>query len=82
MTGAIGGYEANKLEVASPERCGMLQALINTVAAFAGMVAVPVAAWIVDATGTWASALQVVAVLYCCTAAHYYRYSTCDEVIM
>jgi hypothetical protein len=29
MVGSIGGYEANKLEVASPARVGMLQGLVN-----------------------------------------------------
>ena len=43
-----GGYEASKLDIASAEHVGLLQSLVNTMANTSGLVAVPLAAWIVE----------------------------------
>ena len=46
--GVAGGYEANKLDIASAEHVGLLQSLVNTLANTSGLIAVPTAAWIVE----------------------------------
>ena len=73
---AVAGYEANKLEVAGPAMAGTLQAVVNTVAASAGVVAVPIAAAVRQATGSWAGVCWVVAGLYAAAAALFCRYAS------
>eukprot|EP00039_Didymoeca_costata_P007002 m.95437 g.95437 ORF g.95437 m.95437 type:complete len:470 (-) comp13490_c0_seq1:249-1658(-) len=60
MTASIGGYEANKLDVASPRRAGLIQAWVNSIASFAGAIAVPLAAFVVSVTGEWNSVMLLV----------------------
>ena len=48
---SIGGYEANKLDIAGPEAVGLLQSLINTFANTAGLTAVPLAAYLAEGGG-------------------------------
>ena len=62
--GLIAGLEPSKFEVVAPEHAGLLQALTNTCGAFAGMIAVPLAACVVEITGNWRCVFSAVAFVY------------------
>eukprot|EP00043_Microstomoeca_roanoka_P014931 m.148856 g.148856 ORF g.148856 m.148856 type:complete len:444 (-) comp16145_c1_seq2:2063-3394(-) len=58
------GHEANKLDVSPPELTGFLQGLSNTIAAFGGVIGVPLAARLYDHYHTWASVFGMLGIVY------------------
>jgi len=82
-----GGYEASKLDIAAPEHVGLLQSLVNTMANTSGLVAVPLAAWIVErkpedgemgggALAGWDGVFRMMAALFLAAAAAYLGWAT------
>lgn len=68
----MAGYEAAKLDVAAPEYVGRLQSISNTIAAFAGIIGVPMVAYIKEATGTWEAVFVMMAGIFYSAAAVFF----------
>lgn len=81
VASAVGSYEPNKLELTSPATAGTFQAFVNSVAALAGVVAVPAAGAMLQLTESWTSMLLLVAVMYSLAAYLYWRNASCDRCI-
>lgn len=62
--GPVAGYEAAKLDVAAPEYVGRLQSISNTLAAFAGIIGVPMVAFIKEATGSWEAVFLAMSLVF------------------
>eukprot|EP01048_Picozoa_sp_COSAG05_P016997 COSAG05_NODE_2264_length_3316_cov_12.087659_2_plen_244_part_00 len=93
---SIGGYEANKLDIAGPEAVGLLQSLINTFANTAGLTAVPLAAYLADGGhggggegegeqqehhhGGWAMVFYLVALAYLVPALLFFKLATTRQL--
>ena len=78
--GLIAGLEPSKFEVVAPEHAGLVQALTNTCGAFAGMIAVPLAAYAVEVTGDWRSVFVVVAFVYTLAIAAHQKFADSARV--
>ena len=58
-------YEASKLDMASPQRVGLLSSLSNTFASVAGVVGVPLASAVVNVyDGEWSYVFLLIAVTF------------------
>ena len=74
------GHEACKLDVAPPELAGFLQGLSNTLAAFGGVVGVPLAAHLYERYHTWASVFGMLAVIYAAGAVTAILFARADRI--
>mmetsp|Transcript_11267 Transcript_11267/g.20828 ORF Transcript_11267/g.20828 Transcript_11267/m.20828 type:complete len:462 (+) Transcript_11267:83-1468(+) len=72
--GPVAGYEAAKLDVASPELVGALQSISNTLAAFAGIVGVPMVAYIKAYTGGWTGVFVAIGLVFYSAALVFYQW--------
>ncbi|EGD81159.1 hypothetical protein PTSG_11199 [Salpingoeca rosetta] len=74
------GHEANKLDVAPPELTGFLQGLSNTLAAFGGVVGVPLAARLYERYHTWGSVFGMLACIYAIGAITAVLFARADRI--
>jgi len=63
-SGPVAGYEAAKLDIASSKYVGRLQSISNTIAAFAGIIGVPMVALIKTSTGSWNGVFIVMSMVF------------------
>ena len=80
--GALGGYTVNKYEVVAPRYAGALQAWTNGLAAVSGMVAVRIAAVVVEVTGGWGGVFALIAFVYALAALSYLRLASSERVLI
>jgi ACS family sodium-dependent inorganic phosphate cotransporter len=87
MCGALGllaccysGFAPNPLEIA-PRYAGILAGITNTVATIPGIIGVAVTGWLVDTTGTYASAFALAAGLSVFGAVIWLLFATTQPVI-
>ena len=78
--GALGGFTVNKLEVVAPRYVGALEAWTNTLAAASGMLAVRMAAVLVEMTGGWDAVFVMIASVYLIAAVSYQRMASCTPI--
>eukprot|EP00045_Choanoeca_perplexa_P006245 m.53159 g.53159 ORF g.53159 m.53159 type:complete len:454 (+) comp13537_c0_seq1:81-1442(+) len=77
---ATSGHEAAKLDVAPAEYVGMLQGVSNTIAAFSGVIGVPVAAYINSAFDSWKAVFAVVGMVYGVAGIVFYQKGTAVQI--
>ncbi len=87
MTGALffagfsfAGFAVNHLDIA-PKYAGTLLGITNTVGTIPGVVGVLVSGYLVDTTGSWASAFFLAACLYLVAAVVWLLMSTGERII-
>ena len=71
--GPVSGYEAAKMDVCSPEYVGRMQSISNTLAAFAGVIGVPLCATVKQHVG-WAGVFLMLAVVLFSAALVFHRW--------
>jgi len=87
MCGALGllaftysGFAPNALEIA-PKYSGILAGITNTAATIPGIIGVTATGWLVDVTGTYASAFALAATLCVFGAVVWLLFATARPVI-
>jgi ACS family sodium-dependent inorganic phosphate cotransporter len=71
--GPVSGYEAAKMDVCSPEYVGRMQSISNTLAAFAGVIGVPLCATVKQHVG-WAGVFLMLAMVLFSAALVFHRW--------
>jgi MFS family permease len=77
---AIAGYETNKLDIASSHYNGAIQAISNCVANTAGFVAIPLAAYMAESTGSWKGVMFMIACVFTASAAVYTAFGSAKQI--
>jgi hypothetical protein len=74
-------WQACKLDMASPKTVGLLSSLSNTCATMAGVVGVPLAAAVVDATDEWSNVFALLAFVFALGAAVFVTTGSAKRVL-
>lgn len=80
--GPVAGYEAAKLDVAAPDYVGRLQSISNTIAAFAGILGVPLVAMIKTSTGSWSAVFGAMGAVFYFAAFIFHKFGHYDGKVV
>jgi len=72
--GPAAGYEAAKLDVIHPSQTGKVHSLSNTFATLAGLIGIPMVAYVNEATKSWGATFALVGLFFFSAAAGFHKY--------